>query len=291
MPDNAALRARSCILPLAALLVVGLVLLGLGSGTARAELTASPGARPAPAGAAVLASDAITYYLYLPSLVNPNVCRPIEGATYGSLPIANWQPAERPAEAHGDLNLGLRGYSRTSAFLGLVDINGDTDPGAPQLAGLFAPARLPAFQAMDRVNDWNWGCNCRGDPITDWDVTLAEMAAAPGETIHVPNSGYRIGPDNYEVLVLYASPDRLTLKFTGEDTVVGGYAIHLENLCVDANVLSLYTSLNAAGRHELPALQAGQAVGRAKTGWVGVAIRDSGAFLDPRSRQDWWHGY
>jgi hypothetical protein len=37
-------------------------------------------------------------------------------------------------------------------------------------------------------------------------------------------------------------------------------------------------------------LQSGQALGRAAGSTVGVAIRDNGMFMDPRSRKDWWRG-
>jgi hypothetical protein len=112
----------------------------------------------------------------------------------------------------------------------------------------------------------------------------------PSEPVHVPGSGYPIGQD-YEVLVLYATSERLTLKYTGEDNVKEGYTLHLEGVCSDPNLLALYQALDGAGRHELPALRPGQAFGRARGVRFGVAIRDAGAFMDPRSRKDWWHGY
>jgi hypothetical protein len=40
----------------------------------------------------------------------------------------------------------------------------------------------------------------------------------------------------------------------------------------------------------LPALRPGQPIGRAPGSEIDAAIRDSGAFLDPRSRKDWWQG-
>jgi hypothetical protein len=224
---------------------------------------------------------------FLP-LVNRSAqgCRPISGASYGTWPIIP-PPTDRPAEEHADLNLALRGYEPTHAYLGLVDYGGQTDPGAPQLTGLSSPPQVPPFAAAYRVHDWYWGCNCRGPVITDWDVTLIAVAAQPGQLVHVPPSGYDIG-GGYEVLVLYAAPNRITLKYTGEDNVVFGYTLHLENICVDPDLLALYEQWNAAGRARLPALSAGQAFGNAVGPSYGVAIRDSGAFMDPRSRLDWW---
>ncbi len=90
--------------------------------------------------------------------------------------------------------------------------------------------------------------------------------------------------------MLYAAPDRITLKYTRNDNVVQGYTLHVEGLCVDPPLLNLYRSRNAAGRGQLPALQPGQAFARAAGATVGVAIRDSGTFMDPRSCKDWWRG-
>lgn len=215
-------------------------------------------------------------------------CQPLSGASYGVLSVLP-PPSDRPAEQHADLNLALRGYTPTAGHLGLVDYGGPTDPGAPQLPGLFSDSRTAAFVRLHRVYDWNWACNCRGGPLVDPAATLAELAATPGETLHVPDSGYTIG-SGYEVLVLYAAPDRITLKYTRNDNVVHGFTLHLEHLCVDPPLLSLYRSLNASGRGQLPALRPGQSFGRAAGATVGVAIRDSGSFMDPRSRKDWWRG-
>jgi len=213
-------------------------------------------------------------------------CQPLPGASYSALTVLP-PPTDRPAEQHADLNLVLRGYTPTGGYLGLVDYGGPTDPSAPQLPGLFTDNRTGSFVRVQRVYDWNWACNCRGAPLANPLVTLAELATTPGEPLLVPDSGYHIG-SGYEVLVLYAAPDRVTLKYTRTDNVVQGYTLHLEGLCVDPSLLQLYRSWNAAGRSQLPALAAGQALGSASGSTVGVAIRDSGVFMDPRSRKDWW---
>ncbi len=242
------------------------------------------------AEAAAQESELWSSRVFLPSVAvgAGSGCPALPGASYAALTVLP-PPTDRPAEQHADLNLALRGYTPTGGHLGLVDYGGPTDPGAPQLAGLFSDNRTGAFVRLHRVHDWNWGCNCRGAPLVNPPVTLAELATAPGETLHVPDSGYTIG-SGYEVLVLYATPDRITLKYTRNDNVVHGFTLHLEGLCVDPPLLDLYRSWNGAGRGQLPALRAGQAFGRAAGAAVGVAIRDSGTFMDPRSRKDWWHG-
>ena len=215
-------------------------------------------------------------------------CEAIPGESYGSLAIQG-APSDRPAEAHADANLSLRGYQRNDAPLQFTDYGPAVDPNGPQLPGLFGDQRVPTFTSSYRVNDWDWGCNCRGGPLTTWESTLLGMGVSAGEALRVPDSGRSIG-GGYEVLVLYASPDRITLKYTPEDNVVNGYTLHVEGVCVEPNLLGLYQSLNASGRGQLPALRAGQAFGRAKGGEILVAIRGGGVFFDPRSRQDWWRG-
>ncbi len=218
----------------------------------------------------------------------PNYCSAIPGTSYSSLSI-NGSPTDRPAEFHPDLNLIVRSYEITTAPLRLVDYGGASDSHAPQLPALFLDGRTPAFVGAYRVYDWNWATNSRGPLLSTWPVTLLGMATTPGEIIRAPDSGYDIG-QGYEALVLYASETRLTLKYTREDNVVQGYTVHLENVCPEPSLLALYRQLNSQGRGRLPALRGGQALGRANGGEIRAAVRDSGTFMDPRSRKDWWIG-
>jgi len=219
-------------------------------------------------------------------------CPTISDRTYAAVPVAG-PPADHPDAEHGDLNLALRGYAPTSAALQLVEINGPMDPGAPRLAGLFADGRVPIFSAAFRVHDWDWGCSehgCRGDLLTAEEATLLGMAGAPEEAIHIPYRTDQIYPGNFIALVLYAEPTRLTLGYTREDTVANGYAVHLEDLCVDPALVTLYRDLNQAGRGNLPGLRNGEILGTFGPDPIKVAIRDRGTFMDPRSRKDWWQG-
>jgi len=241
-----------------------------------------------PASPAIAHSQVITdHYAFLPLVSKqPLGCALIPGVEYGTLDVLG-PPTDRPAEQHADLNLALRSYEVTSAFRGLVNYGGSGDPQAPQLDTLFADQRVPAFPAVYQVYDWNWGCNCRGGLLGDYPVTLAGMGVAPGEVLHLPDSGYNIG-NRYEALVLYATEERITFKYTRDDNVVSGYTVHVENVCVEPRLLALYRTSNDAGRGGLPALRGGQPFGRARGYEIGVAIRDTGMFMDPRSRKDWW---
>jgi hypothetical protein len=130
----------------------------------------------------------------------------------------------------------------------------------------------------------------QGALIADPPVTALGFETRCGDTLHVPSSGYSIG-QGWEVLVLYASDERIALKYTREDNVVYGYTLHVEGVCVEPRLLSLYEACDTEGRGRLPALREQQAFGRARGQGTVVAIRDHGRFLDPRSRKDWWQGY
>jgi len=226
----------------------------------------------------------------------PDPCAAIPNQTYGSVAIIG-SLATRPADLNADMNLALRGYTPTVQSKTLVDYGGVSDPNAPQFANLFSPARLPVFANTYQVGKWDWGCNCKIGWDDQWDVELLGTGTSRAEIISAPASGYDIGlrPTGYEVMVLYATQQRITFTYGRYDSIVNpqsnGYAIHVENVCVEPSLLALYNTLNSLNRTRLPALNANQPFGRARGGEIQIAIRDSGMFMDPRSRNDWWHGY
>jgi hypothetical protein len=188
-----------------------------------------------------------------------------------------------------ELSLAARGFVTTSAMLGFMDYTGAFDEGAPQLYRIFTEERVPAFLAAYQVYNWDAACKCRSLPVTDPPVTLISASVRSGETLRLPRSSYYIGND-FQALVLYADPDRITLNYTRESNPVRGYTLYLEGLAVDSMLLASYRSANATGRANLPAIQAGQGLGIARGSGIKFAIRDAGGFMDPRSRKDWWHG-
>jgi len=232
-------------------------------------------------------------HVYLPNLSREEAeirCPATSSRTYTAVPVTG-PPADHPDALHGDLNLSLRSYEPVSVTLGLVDINGPSDPDAPQLPGIFADSRVPNFSAAFQVYDWDWGCGehgCQGNLLARWEATLIGVEGALGEHLSLPTRSAQIYPENFIALVLYAEPSRLTLTYLREDTVAHGYAVHLEDLCVDPALLALYRQWNEAGRGHLPALRAGEVLGTIGPDTLKVAIRDRGTFMDPRSRKDWW---
>ena len=254
-----------------------------------AQDTGNPGATIPPGG--TIAGPA-ALYLPLVAQAGPTPI-PTPVATFTTLPVQG-PPVDRPAATNPDLNLAIRSYVTTTAALTLVDVDGDTDPDAPQLAALFSPPRLPSFTAVYQVYDWNWACSadgCRGDPIGFPQVTLLTMAVTPGEPLFLPTRKQEIHAGGYKALVLYAEETRITLTYTREDTPARGYLVHIENILVDPALLALYRNKDAAGRKELPALRNNERFANASGSTLNVAIRDTGSFMDPRARKDWWIGY
>lgn len=224
-------------------------------------------------------------------------CPALPTRAFGALSLAG-PPLHATAEGHPDLDLTIRGWEQVvpEAVQGgaaLVDYAGAPDGKAPQLAGLapsqFAPGRV-SFSGLYRVHDWDWASNRRGDPLRVWPVSLVAVSVPAGVALRVPDSGYDIG-QGFEALVIHAAADRVTLGYTRSDNVVRGYTLHVVGVCVEPRLLALYRQLDAAGRTRLPALRAGDAFGTAAADAVRLAIRDTGEFMDPRSRKDWWRGY
>ena len=274
------------------LLTSGILVLWSGSLTAAGARPDPP--RPlGPAGAPLVQSG---FRLFLPSLayVQPPACDPIPGQGYEAIPIVGQPTISPPAEQHPDINaLAVRGYVLTNAPKTLVNYGGGTDPTAPQLYTMFLDGRLPQFPNVYQVYDWNCATNSRGILIATWPVTLLGMGTGRGEVLQLP-ARYNGAPDIYQgtywALVLYASTERITFVYTRLDTVAYGYTVHVEGVCVEPGLLNLYRQQNAAGRWYLPALKFQQPFGRANGPEIKVAIRDTGSFMDPRSRKDWWQG-
>jgi hypothetical protein len=231
----------------------------------------------------------VTPQAYLPLIsTSPKYdCPTTSTAHFDAIPVLP-PPTDRPAAQHADLNLSLRSYETCGGFLGLVDYGGSTDPDAPQLGQLFGAGHSYAVTAVYQVYDWNWAANCRGALITNPPVTMIALGAKAGEAVRIPSRTTDIYQGAYRALVLYAEEHRITLKYTRNDNVVAGYTIHLENLCVDPNLLALYRASDRQGRASLPALRNGETLGFAGGGEIQVATRDNGSFMDPRSAKDWW---
>jgi len=223
--------------------------------------------------------------------VESSTCPALPGAHYATIPIEG-STIDHPDSQHADLNLALRGYVAANAPAELTFYNGAADNDAPQMSGLFEPSRNADIRNTYQINQWQWDCNCRGEPINDWSATMIGLAATQGEAISIPTRQADIYRNKYQALVLYADERQITLGYTRQDSVVVGYVVHLQGVCVEPQLLALYRAQNDANgwrqSRQLPALANHQPLGTAIDNEIQIATRDNGAFLDPRSQKDWW---
>lgn len=246
------------------------------------------------------APTALSVRRYLPRIFNNRQCPTTSSQTYDVIPIeGGYYKDNRLTDENADFRLSTLGFVPSGAALSLVDYGGATDANAPKLNGIFEPNRTPAILATYQHRGWNWadtGSNIAppygtpGPVVTTWPAHVIDLAVTPGEVLQIPERGIVIWSGNLVALVLYAGERELTIAYARNDSV-GGYVVHLLNFCVDANLLSAYRSQLANGHRatgQLPALRVGQRIGTALEPWLTVAVRDGGAFMDPRSRKDWW---
>lgn len=197
----------------------------------------------------------------------------------------------KPAASDPDVNIKLRQFAKVPGTLDLINFVHDID-AAPQLCQLFSSdgSTKTAFTALYGVGLYNGGIDGTGKMEQD-PPHLAGFEVSRGQTIHAPPltayGGGGIG-NGYAAMVIYADDNSLTLKYTLEDDVVSGYAIHIIGISVAPNLKSLYDQANADGRWYLPGVTGGQVLGKASGQELWVSIRDTGQFMDPRWRNDWW---
>lgn len=221
------------------------------------------------------------------------------GNSYGTIdPIEKYQGGDLAPENHPDLNLALRGYVPTNGEKYPIVLGEGGDPKAPQIGKILS--HVPKIVSLYRIYHWDWTANKKTLPMPLPDdpaasvkqIQMIGIQTSGGEPIKVPPVyGNPISPD-YNAMVLFADDNSITLKYTREDNIgiKNGYAIQIEKIRVDPNLLALYNQLNSSGRHDLPAVSNEQVLGTAKDEEIRVVIRDTGDFLDPRSKLDWWQG-
>lgn len=226
--------------------------------------------------------------LHLPViLVSEQSSCEVAGTSYSTLSV---NPPFYTGEAATDIeyNLGYRGYEPTVTSLTLQNFGPVGDVNAPQFNTIFPDDRLPTF--VNAYHRYRWQNGQPLDTQSPWGSTVLGMAVTPNEIIQVPDSGYNIGGGR-DVMVLYADAERVTLKYTREDSVAFGYTVYIEDVCVEPDLLALYEAMDSNGRQNLPALSGNQPIGRAIGNEIKVAVRDTGHFLDPRSCNSWWQAF
>jgi hypothetical protein len=289
------------------------VLAATGPSRAEGQHGAPPDAKPTPLGQPVETTSTrldvdMPYKAYIPRVVNSLPDCPVSSSSAFETIAFQGGPYKdnRLTDENADFRMSILGYSpNPNAVLGLVTYNGTPDSDAPRLHTIFTPARVPAFVQVSTINQWNWNESApppygtRGSLNTDWDKsTVLTMRTTNGESLNVPARNAPINSD-YKAMVLYASENELTVAYFPYDHVLivsslTGYAVHMQNFCVDPNLVALYRAQLSNGKRStmrLPVVRSFQRVGWARGNAVTVAIRDGARYMDPRSAGDWWAGH
>jgi hypothetical protein len=244
-------------------------------------------------------ADELNQFVYLPLINKPETCPQVSINQYELVTVqGGYYKGNRLTDENADFRLSVLDYAPVQAPLQRVEYGGPTDSNAPNFYNVFKPQRDIAFVAAYKRLDWNWDENAAppygtpGGANNDWPVSVLDLAATPNEAIYIPRRDVPItsaGP--YVAMVLFADDDELTIHYGNRDVVDSGYVVYLANLCVDPSLLLLYRAQLSMGKRvtgKLPMLRSDQPIGTAKQTFVTIAVRDSGPFLDPRSRKDWW---
>ena len=208
-------------------------------------------------------------------------CPSTSTQNYDHLHVVSDYPRAGNVEQNTEINLSTRGYTEVNEKTDLVDYGGDTDPVMPPSLGTMF-SHTPVIVKTYKVYK-------AGTKVIEerWPVNLIGIATSPGENIVAPKAGREIGGGNV-LMLIYATQTQATLVHGLGEHPSDGYFIHLDNFCVDPNLLTSYNSDNAGGRTVMPVLKPGQVIGYGNGSDIRIAIRDSGDWMDPRARKDWW---
>lgn len=230
-------------------------------------------------------------------------CPSSSSNSYGTIdPLEGYPAGDPPPQQNPDLNIiAMRGYVFANGEKFPIDLSsGEVGVKTPQI-GKITQGR-PTIVSLYKINSWigDFRSGKRGVPMPVPDdpaaavkqIQMIGIKTTPGERIKLPPVyGNPISPE-YNAMVLFANENFITVKYTREDNIgiKNGYAIQIDGICVDPKLLELYNQLNSSGRGNLPALSNEQELGTGKESELRVVIRDTGDFLDPRSKLDWWQG-
>jgi hypothetical protein len=297
------LPASRCMTAIAVFFLSTLLFMLLLSTRAGASSRFDPGPGPTPIAriyfpaisGSIAGTRVFTASTFLPLLYHqralPYSCPSSSAATWADMtPNESWISG---AARSPDLNMNVRGWIPVEEAWGFVRYPYPPDEPPDTLHPLhlsnIAGSTGASFVSAYQVNEWDWeGNRAVPRPSRPYSVTMLGLRTDPGQPLHIASRDVKINPAGYTAMVLYADAGQIALTYTWDDRVDTGYLLHLVNLCVDPNLVALYQRLTAEGRDKLPAVTNLSVIGTAAGYEVDVIVRDSGAFLDPRSYQDWW---
>jgi len=283
-----------------------------GNGITRTlSITTNPSITGTSAISISTSDGALTTTVPFTLTVSEDACPDLSANTYITIAIQPFSSGglyykdNRLTDENADFRLSILGYTPTTAITDLVDYGGDIDLLAPRLYGVVHPKRLISVTQTYERYDWLWDENAappygtRGGINHEWAASVVDLDTHRDEPIYIPERPgglfeTGIWQGDYKAMVLYAAEHEILISYTRNDRVDHGYALYLANLCVDPNLVRVYREQLLDGKRStgwLPALRNSDVLGTARGSTITIAVRDSGPFLDPRSRKDWWQGY
>ncbi len=211
-------------------------------------------------------------------------------------------PVKRPGSVAEDTDVNLDARNKpklvTDQPKTLVDVGGPTDDAAPQFSTLFGPT----LEFNPKIADVYQLYLNDGKTLIPYDISsnqgVTQIELKTDNPVLAPALDYDLGGDilHYAILYINEKTGTITLKGTPEDNAVRGYTIHITGLeKIDPEIVKKYNESNDLyNRTKLAAISCGYPVGTPKNqgGIKGktfrIAIADTGTFIDPRTRKDWW---
>lgn len=245
----------------------------------------------------MIVSDGLTRVFSRPSAGNIRMnqsasynCPVSSGESYMTLRVSSDYPRPPSAGQSPEINMLLRGYEEIDEKKQLIDYGGDTDPIMPPSLGTIFPS-VPSIVRTYKVHMWDGSGNRPSPDLeSNWPVNLIGLYTSPDMPLVGPKAGRSIGGGNV-LMLIFATQTTATFVHGEGDNPQDGYFLHIDNLCVDPNLLDAYKREDAAGRRSMPVIATGQIFGYGNGSDVRIAIRDSGDWMDPRARKDWWQGF
>lgn len=189
-----------------------------------------------------------------------------------------------------DLSVNTKFFQDSQA-----DGNGyDLYPKLASVVGFIPSKVLNAYHLKHKTKN----TTSTGDdkPFTN---AVVEVQTTPNQDIKVPVSGYNIlygfnppkGQGNGPAgLLMWTNGTSFVFQIGRADNPRNVF-IYVFDVCVDKSLVTAYNSANAAGRNQLPELQAGQVIAKATMDRVRLGVRDNGVFVEGRTPYVWDTNY
>lgn len=187
-------------------------------------------------------------------------------------------------EQNPDYNPSLRDYVNVNQSPEYYHEDHPIDPLLPNFANLFEGYQQPTISGTYAITPIE-----NFDSPQSWsEVNAVGFALPSGTNVLVPPSGYQINEQGYQATVLYAGSDGITINYTADGNIAGGYTISLKNITVNPEIIKQFQTAQSQGL--LVALDAFQNLGTTNGSEVIMFLRDTGAILDPRWLE-WWANF